>query len=91
MEGVQKCEGGGCGVGEGLRWATLSMLQQAPSEASHRHSVDSNPATHYSPEKKNEIKNTNPKKTKPNQKTTGKRRWEENAWGDAANGALYVL
>lgn len=54
MEGVQKHGGGGC---EGVRWATVSMLQQAPSEASHRHSVDSTPATHTSPKnEQNKIK-----------------------------------
>lgn len=65
MEGVQKHGGGGC---EGVRWATVSMLQQAPSEASHRHSVDSTPATRPSPRNDKKNKKFKPKKEK--KKTT---------------------
>ncbi len=48
-----------------------------------------NPCHPFFPRKMKKIK---PKeKNKRKKKTGGKRRWEENAWGDAANGALYVL
>lgn len=47
MEGVQKHGGGGC---EGVRWATVSMLQQAPSEASQTQR-GFNPCHPYFPEK----------------------------------------